>query len=413
MRIAEWWSKYATRRESGGDRGDGALGQPDGHLPETIPAPTRQAFDRQRQVIVLSLLLHSAGTMEEMLSTLAEKGPQVTGASIVYPLLLDKRREVLHAKPLEGNIIPALDTLSAALGIEAWELEFPLSGHGPRRSVLESGEVEATASLADLLEDVVGRPASEAAEQALEPKHVVLAPMLMDGEPLGLLVFMIAEQEFDQELLELLTGHATLALKNLIDLEEMGRFGEVDRVTWLHNRRHFTEAMEREIARAERYHRPFSIVFLDIDGFAAFNENYGPSLGDRLLRSVGMVLAESLTEPDVVARIDNDDFALMLPEVNRAAAVSVTASLMARLRQVTVFSGSGSPEPVTASAAIVCYPEDGTTTRELIAAATSALTQAKMEKAAPTRRWETPEIGYEPAHQAGLPPTPPDATAAL
>jgi diguanylate cyclase (GGDEF)-like protein len=165
-------------------------------------------------------------------------------------------------------------------------------------------------------------------------------------------------------------------------LEEMGRFGEVDQVTWLHNRRHFMEALHREVARAKRYRRSLSLIFLDIDHFSAFNESYGPTLGDRLLRSVGMLLAEMVTEPEVVARFGADEFGLILPEVNRAAAVSVTTSLMARLGQVTVFSGSGSPEPVTASAAIVCYPEDGATARELVATAATGLEEAKREKLA-------------------------------
>jgi diguanylate cyclase (GGDEF)-like protein len=399
MRVAEWWSKSTARREADGGRGAGARRAPGSDVPEDAAEASRESFDHQRRLNVLALLLHSAGSVEEMLSVLAEKGPHVTGASVVYPLLLDKRRDVLHAKPLQGNSIPALDTLSAALEMDASELEFPLPVQSLRRRALEGGEVE-TASLHDLLEDVVGKPACEAVQQALRPKHVVLAPMVMDGDPLGLLVFLFEEEEFDRELLELLAGHTTLALKNLADLEEMGRFGEVDQVTWLYNRRYFLEALEREILRAKRYRRPLSLIFLDIDRFSEFKESYGPSLGDRLLRSVGMLLAESVTEPEVVAHCDGDEFALLLPEVNRAAAVSITTNLMARLGQVTVFGGSGSPEPVSASVAIVCYPEDGATPRDLIAAAASGLEEAKKEKAAANRDPDPVETDSKPARRA-------------
>jgi diguanylate cyclase (GGDEF)-like protein len=399
MRVAEWWSKYTARREADGGRGAGARRAPGSDVPEDAAEAGHESFDHQRRLNVLALLLHSAGSVEEILSVLAEKGPHVTGASVVYPLLLDKRRDVLHAKPLQGNSIPALDTLSAALEMEASELEFPLPVQSLRRRALEGGEVETAASLHDLLEDVVGKPACEAVQRALGPKHVVLAPMVMDGDPLGLLVFLF-EEEFDRELLELLAGHATLALKNLADLEEMGRFGEADQVTWLYNRRYFTEALEREILRAKRYRRPLSLIFLDIDHFSTFKESYGPSLGDRLLRSVGMLLAESVTEPEVVAHFDGDEFALLLPEVNRAAAVSITTSLMARLGQVTVFGGSGSPEPVSASVAIVCYPEDGATPRDLIAAAASGLEETKREKAAATPDSNPVETASKPARRA-------------
>jgi diguanylate cyclase (GGDEF)-like protein len=382
MRVAEWWSKHTARRE-GDDSRDASEHQEAGSdMPEDAADASRQSSDHQRRLNVLALLLHSAGSVEEMLCVLAEKGPHVTGASVVYPLLFDKRRDLLHAKPLQGNSIPSLDTLSAALEMEASELEFPLPVQSVRRRALEGGEVEMTASLCDLLEDVVGKPACEAAQQALGPKRVVLAPMVMDGDPLGLLVFLFEEEEPDQELVELLAGHTTLALKNLTDLEEIGRFGEVDQATWLYNRRYLMEALDREILRAKRYRRPLSLIFLDIDRFSVFRESYGPSLGDRLLRSAGMLLAESVTEPEAVVHFDGAEFALLLPEVNRAAAVSITTNLLARLGQVTVFGGSGAPEPISVSVAIVCYPEDGATPNDLIAAAASGLEEAKREKAA-------------------------------
>jgi diguanylate cyclase (GGDEF)-like protein len=405
MGMAEWWSKYAPRHEAGGDQNAG-----DGHdgdaratgadVPEDAADTDLPVSDRQRRLNVLALLLHSAGSVEEMLCVLAEKGPHVTGASVVCPLLLDKRRDVLHAKPLQGNLIPSLDTLSAALEMEVSELEFPLPVQSLRRRTLESGEMETAGSLCDLLEDVVGKSACEAAQRALEPKCVALAPMVMDGDPMGLIVFVFDEEEIDRELLELLTGHATLALKNLTDLEEMGRFGEMDQVTWLYNRRYFMDAIEREILRSKRYRRPLSLIFMEIDRFSDFKDNYGPSLGDRLLRSVGMLLAESATEPEVVAHFEDSDFALLLPEVNRAAAVSITNSLMGRLAQVAVFGGSGTPERVTASVAIVCYPEDGTTAHDLVAAAASGLTEARREKEAETPNSESAESAAKPARRA-------------
>jgi hypothetical protein len=275
MRVMEWWSKYTARRETGG-----AQQAFEGDAGEGMAPPSHESFNRERQLNVLSLLLHSAGTVEEMLAALAEKGPQVADAEVVYPLLLDKRRDLLHAKPLQGNSIAALDSLSAALETEVADLEFPLPAQSVRRKALESGEVEVLSSLRELAEDVVGKAACEAAQRALGPKRVVLAPMLMDGDPLGLLVFLVKEDQFDQELLEVFTGHATLALKNLTDLEQLGQFGDVDQVTWLHNRRYFMESLEREIVRAKRYRRPLSMIFMDIDRFSSFR-NYGPP-SDRL-----------------------------------------------------------------------------------------------------------------------------------
>src|SRR5207302_1821432 len=55
---------------------------------------------------VLSLFIHSAGTLEEMFSLFLERAPRVSGAVVTYPLLLDRRRDILHANPL-ANITDA------------------------------------------------------------------------------------------------------------------------------------------------------------------------------------------------------------------------------------------------------------------------------------------------------------------
>ena len=102
---------------------------------------------------------------------------------------------------------------------------------------------------------------------------------------------------------------------------------------------------------------------IDLDDFGQFNAQYGQSMGDRLLRSAAVSLAEAVSPPEIVARLSDDEFAVLLPETNRAAAVSVTTRLLASLSQVSVFGDDGSPEPLKASVAIVCFPEDGTRRR--------------------------------------------------
>ena len=342
----------------------------------------RRQAQRLRELSVLALLLHSAGTSTEILTLFLDRSPNIAGAKVVYPLLLDKRRGVLHAKPLEGTTDARLNQASIAFEAEMTQLEFPLYLRSTRRIILEGGEVVIATSVRDLAEDVLGRQSCESGQRRLDVKKLALVPLVMNGEPLGLLTFMFDHEDIDIEMLELLAGHCTLALSASLDQEESGRFSEVDEVTWLRNKRYFKDTLAQEIVRANRYSRPLSIVLLDIDGFTAFNEGYGPSMGDKLLRSVGMTMSSSLTEPEVAVRYGNDEFALILPESNRATAVAMTSKLIAQIGQVTVFGGDGPPEPVTASVAIVAYPEDGITRDELIDAAETALAEAKREKEA-------------------------------
>jgi GGDEF domain-containing protein len=60
--------------------------------------------------------------------------------------------------------------------------------------------------------------------------------------------------------------------------------------------------------------------------------------------------------------------------------VQVTTRLLASLSQVSIFGADGSPEPLKASVAIVCFPEDGSSPKDLLDSATADLDQAKRER---------------------------------
>jgi diguanylate cyclase (GGDEF)-like protein len=202
----------------------------------------------------------------------------------------------------------------------------------------------------------------------------------MEGETFGLCVFMFSGSEPDIEILELVAGHCTLALKDLMAGEETTRYGGIDPVTWVFTRRHFLESLELEVLRARRYARGLSVILFDIDEFGEFNANFGHTLGDRVLRAVAMTLASSVAPPELVARYGGDDFAVLLPETNRAVAVELTSAIVNKLRALSVFDGSsGEKQGISASAAIVSYPEDGGTRDELLASADIGIEQAKQE----------------------------------
>ncbi len=368
------------------------------------PAPNSgpdERYDPLRDLVVLSLFLHSAGTVEEMMGMLVERAPEVTGASIVYPLLVDRRREVLHAEALAGGDEVGLNRLMQAFDADMTHLELPLSLPGTRQTVLDGGEVVVVDGLHALAEDVLGREACDSAQERLGVGKIAMVPMVMEGEPLGILVFMFEQGEPDLEVLELLAGHCALALKSLTAIEEAARFGEIDQVTWVYDRSYLLRAVEDELNRSRRYERDLSLVLLDIDGFSNFNRAYGATLGDRLLRSIAMLLAESVSEPELVARVGSDEFAVLLPETDRTQAVKSVSQMLSCVAQVNVFGGSGVPEPVTVSVAIACYPYDGTTSEELLGAATAGLEESKREKAVASS--ETVDGSDEPSRFPGRP----------
>lgn len=331
-------------------------------------------------LVILSLFLHSAGSSSEMMGAFLEKAPSVTESMFVYPLMLDKKRDVLTAAPLEGIVEPLLERVMDAFQEDLTILELDLPVSHFRRLVIEGGEVVIRDSLVDFWDGVIPPEVVKAAEEKLGIKKVALVPMLVEGEPYGVVAFGFDHTKIDASIVELLVGHFTLAMRDIATQEDTARFNDIDPIAWVYNRRYIGEAIEQELIRCGRYAKTLSLVVIDLDDFGHFNASYGQSMGDRLLRSAAISLAEAVSPPEIVARLGDDEFAILLPETNRAAAVSVTTRLLASLSQVSVFGDDGSPEPLKASVAIVCFPEDGTSAKDLLDSAENDLDGAKRER---------------------------------
>ena len=337
--------------------------------------------ERARQLhglSVLSLFLHSTATVQEMMTTLLEHAPTVTGSVLVYPLLLDRKRQLLKGSILEGCTDGILDRAMDAFQEDLTSLEFSILDNHALHELMEEGEVTLHDGFGILMDGVLPEEQWQTGEQKLNVRKLAMVPMVVENEPLGMVVLAFDHEDIDVEVLELLVGHLTLALRDLLVRDEVVRFSDTDSLTWIPNGRYLKRALEDEIARSGRYGRGLALVALDIDGFGDFNANYGQSLGDRLLRTIATTLADAVSPPELVARLQDDEFVVLLPETNRATAVTITTRLLSSLAQVSAFSEEGAP-PVTLSVAIVCFPEDADTPKALLKRVLADLDDAKVD----------------------------------
>ena len=193
-------------------------------------------------------------------------------------------------------------------------------------------------SMVEFWEGIIPEEVARAAEEKLGCQKFAFVPMLVEGEPYGVVVFGFDHTEIDAEIVELLVGHFTLSLRDIATQEDTARFNDIDPVTWVYNRRYIVRS-DRERTRsvaADTRRRCRSSCWTSMTS-AQFNAQYGQSMGDRLLRSAAVSLAEAVSPPEIVARLGDDEYAVLLPETNRAAAVSVTTRLLASLSQVSAF----------------------------------------------------------------------------
>ena len=88
----------------------------------------------------------------------------------------------------------------------------------------------------------------------------------------------------------------------------------VDRLTGVANRPALLAALFNEVERANRYERPLSVAFVDIDHFKAVNDTFGHAAGDEVLRGVAEKLRENLRATDMIGRYGGEEFMLILTE---------------------------------------------------------------------------------------------------
>lgn len=93
-----------------------------------------------------------------------------------------------------------------------------------------------------------------------------------------------------------------------------------DSVTGIANARVFEEHASRAIAVSRRSGRPFTVAYIDLDGFKQVNDNFGHSEGDRLLRTIATLIRVSARSTDVVARLGGDEFGILMPDSTVASA---------------------------------------------------------------------------------------------
>jgi diguanylate cyclase (GGDEF)-like protein len=88
----------------------------------------------------------------------------------------------------------------------------------------------------------------------------------------------------------------------------------------LPNRRSFLSSLENLIARVERYGASAALLFVDVDGLKAINDQFGHGAGDRALVQVGRLLTESVRKADFVGRLAGDEFGILLEQTDELGA---------------------------------------------------------------------------------------------
>ncbi len=164
-----------------------------------------------------------------------------------------------------------------------------------------------------------------------------------------------------------------MAIRNdITDKKRIEELSVTDQLTGLYNRLKLDELFALYLSLAKRHRSAFSIALLDIDKFKSVNDTYGHQVGDIVLQELSAVLKRRIRKEDALGRWGGEEFLVLLPQCDLAAAYALAEKLRA-LIESHAFSRVGSK---TISFGVATF-HVGDDEKSMVARADEALYRAK------------------------------------
>jgi len=107
-----------------------------------------------------------------------------------------------------------------------------------------------------------------------------------------------------------------------------------DSLTGLYNHTHILQLLEDCSFRSRRENKPLSFAMLDIDHFKRVNDGHGHPMGDRVIKSLALFLKQRLRKTDYIGRYGGEEFAVVMPDTDLAAAHGVLDEIRQRFAEI-------------------------------------------------------------------------------
>ncbi|GAB4541065.1 MAG: hypothetical protein Fur0020_10400 [Thermodesulfovibrionia bacterium] len=207
----------------------------------------------------------------------------------------------------------------------------------------------------------------------MKPHGHIIIPLKTKEETIGVLyLYTPPDVGIDKDkirLLSIIADQIGIAIENSRLYEETKTFSLHDPLTGLANRRFMDIMLDRLLAEAKRFNKPFSIIMADIDNFKLYNDTYGHLEGDRLLKDIADILSSRTRAVDLVVRYGGEEFVILLSNTDVETAYKIAEERREHIK---------SQLNVTVSMGVTGYRE-GLDKYELIRTADSMLYKAKQD----------------------------------
>jgi diguanylate cyclase (GGDEF)-like protein len=220
-------------------------------------------------------------------------------------------------------------------------------------------------------------------------RSTVVVPLHHERRIVGVLQIMSPERyafsAMDVHTLQLMTGLITAAMSHAAEyaakqtmLAEAIERAERDPLTGLLNHRAFHKRLEEAAEQAQQNGTTLAVAVMDLDNFKFFNDSYGHITGDDVLRRVATALGAACGPDDVLARFGGDEFAILSPGIALEEGPRLAAHLSAALGDVGYQPpGYDVAVPMSLSAGVAVFPQEGATRMDVVELADARLRRAK------------------------------------
>jgi len=206
-------------------------------------------------------------------------------------------------------------------------------------------------------------------------KWVLVFPIVSGGEVDAVFEFFASDQlkvTPERSLFDLLATQISSAVERKKSHYLLQHLALHDDLTKLPNRRACMDTLEFTINKEQQ----FSLMYLDLDGFKAVNDNYGHDIGDLLLIEVSKLFKNKLRSQDYLARLAGDEFLVIVTDMSDEQSLPMLAGrLIASLQKPLVLENNS--VQISVSIGIATYPEDGDNIETLLKRADDAMYKAK------------------------------------
>ncbi|MBK8742992.1 MAG: EAL domain-containing protein [Betaproteobacteria bacterium] len=212
-------------------------------------------------------------------------------------------------------------------------------------------------------------------------RSVVVLPLRLGDKAIGLLVLYAEEAGFfdtaEMGLLTEIAGDISFALDHLEKGDRLDYLAYYDALTGLPNRSLLRDRLGQKVGAARRDESAFATVILNVERFRNVNDTLGQHAGDELLRQIARRLKDGLGQPDTLARLGADSFALVTRRCDDDGTVGHILERVLSCIHGQPFEIDGRELRIAVKAGVAVFPHDGEDADTLLRNAEAALAKAK------------------------------------